>query len=124
MTYLLLAVVTATAVTMLLLWRRDHRALDELSKRRDDVCLRLEWDLEAVLANRTRIARRDLEVRMRTHHLDQGLMQLCFGKPIVVNTAAADACWINREDAADDCYLDVARTLFETYRARRHAAAQ
>jgi hypothetical protein len=120
--YLLLAIVTVTAVTMLLSWRRDRRSLEELSKRRDNVCLRLEWDLQSIVANRTKAARHDLEVRIR-HHVDEGLMQLCFGKPIVVETADANRCSIMSDGRGDECYVDVARALFVAYRARRHAAA-
>ena len=120
--YLLLAIVTVTAVIVFLSWRRDRRSLEELSKRRDNVCLRLEWDLQSIVANRTTAARRDLEVRMR-HHVDEGLMQLCFGKPSVVETADAERCWMMSDGRGDECYVDVARALFEAYRARRYAAA-
>jgi hypothetical protein len=91
--------------------------------RRDEVCQRLEWDLEAIVKDQTSAARRDLQARMQAHFLDQGLSELCLGKAIAVKTDDADACWIARE-GDDACYVDVARTLLEAYRERRHERTQ
>lgn len=119
--YSLLVIVAASALIVFVLWRSDRRSLEVLAKRRDEVCQRMEWDLQAIIAARPPNARRDLQVRMQTHFLDQGLMQLCFGNPIVVETDAADACSIMRDDA-DACFLKVARALLDAFRARNREA--
>jgi len=87
---------------------------DALRKDRDGLCQRLQWDLEAIVRSST--ARNDLRIRMQYHHLDQGLMQLCFGKPIVIDSSACDSEWIKNGD--ERCYLEVARDLLNAYRAR------
>lgn len=89
--------------------RRQAKALAKL---RDDVCQRLEWDLEALLRRPT-----DIMPRIVYHHLDQGLTNLCFGKPIVVDTSKADYCWIMRGEP--ECFLDVARALLDAHHQRR-----
>jgi hypothetical protein len=119
---MLLAVVTATAVVAILFWRRDHRRANELSRLRDEVCQRMEMELSSVVnwvtADRSKAAKLELHVLIPGHHLNHGLMQLCFGKPIVVDASAADSCW-TMTDRGDECYLEVAQRLLDAYRARR-----
>lgn len=91
---------------------RLERRAQSLAAIRDDVCQRMEWDLEALLRRPT-----DAMQRITYHHLDQGLMKLCFGKAIVVSASEADACWVARGD--HHCYLDVARALLDAHRQRR-----
>jgi hypothetical protein len=116
-TYGLLGVLIASMIVGLVFWRRDRHQLDELTKRSEAVCSRLESDLDAIARNRYPMVHRDLDVWIPLHHLDEGLMQLCFGKSSVVDSRAADACWLTT-DREGDCYVDLAKELLQAYRAR------
>lgn len=121
--YLLLLVVTATGVVGLFFWRSDRRRANELARLRDEVCERMEMELASIVngvtVDRSKAAKFEMHVLIPAHHLDPGLMQLCFGKPIVVDSIRADTCWIMSDHHADECYLDVAQRLLDAYRARK-----
>lgn len=121
--YALLLVVSTTAVVGLVFWQRDHRRATELSTLRDEVCQRMETDLASTLtkvtADRSNAAKLELHVTIPARHLNEGLMLLCFGKPSVVDTVAADTCWVMSDRRDDACYIDVAQRLLDAYRARR-----
>ena len=108
---ILLALLGVVAYTI----HNDEQRIEQLTKQRDEVCTRLEWDLEAIMRNPS--TRNDLRARITYHHLDQGLTQLCFGKPIIVDAQRADNCWVMK--GSDDCYLDLAKELLAAHRAMR-----
>lgn len=97
-------------VGLILNMRREGKAT-QLRHERDAVCQAQKWDLETIVRTH---APQDLHARMVYRHLDQGLTQLCFGKPVVVDSASADGCWIST--GHDDCYLELAGQLLEQYR--------
>jgi|SRR6266496_3061848 len=101
-------------IALAVIVHRYEQNIARLEKQQREVCTRLEWDLEAIVG--TPRARAHLHERMAYHHLDEGLLQLCFGNPAVVNSRDADNCWISK--GSDDCYLDLAKQLLDAYRAR------
>jgi hypothetical protein len=108
---LLVAAIVAGVVAYVQTQRTEAQ---RLAKQHRDVCMRLQLDLETIV--HTPRARTDLHARMAYHHLDEGLMLLCFGKPAVVDSSNADDCWVAK--GSDDCYLELARQLLDAYRRR------